>query len=167
MNNILNDEGVLEMYYIIQYCLLFIFLTFCGFISFYEGSDIFIYSESWKESAFFTQLLGKEITTPSDISQLDLFIYSLKYKPIFPICFIVLLIYLITLTIFLIFRRNRKKLNGSLILIGVFFIITAFFIGKPYSLGIKILLGILISCGILYLSSPFLLKRIKSRLSLN
>ncbi|WP_027409755.1 YjdJ family protein [Anoxybacteroides tepidamans] len=107
------------MRFILQYVLAFFLFVFSSLASWYEGSALRDLPWEWKYSAIFSQMLHGSIKNSKDISQLDHFIYAAKFKPIFPILMVLSLIYLVTLTGYLLFRYNVKKLIVFYFVFGV------------------------------------------------
>lgn len=84
------------------------FLLFSIFASWYEGAEILNHPYEWKYSTPFSGLVLKE----SDISQLDYFVYAMKFNPTFPIVMILSTIYLLIVTARY-FLRNRVRIFAS------------------------------------------------------
>lgn len=89
------------------------------FVAWYEGSAIIDNSLEWKYSTPFTKLFDIEITNGADISQLDYFIYAVKFQPLFPTIMLVSLLYILSITGYYLIKIKSKWAIGFWVLIGV------------------------------------------------
>ncbi|RLL48357.1 DUF4306 domain-containing protein [Oceanobacillus piezotolerans] len=71
------------MKFVIKYLVGISVLLLSTFVTWYEGSYIRYNSYEWKYTAFFSKTFNGEIIHKSDISQLDYFIYAVKFYPFF------------------------------------------------------------------------------------
>ena len=85
-------------------------LTFSLLGTWYEGSNILSNPFEWERSTPFSSLFSGSISSQTDISQLDFFVYASKFYPFFPTLMLLSLLYLIT--VFLVFTiKDRRKRN--------------------------------------------------------
>jgi len=83
-------------------------LAVSTFIAWYEGSAIIDNSLEWKYSTPFTELFN------IDISQLDYFVYSAKFQPLFPTIMMVCVLYILSVIGYYLIKRNPVGVNISL-----------------------------------------------------
>ncbi|MGD6774823.1 MULTISPECIES: YjdJ family protein [Bacillaceae] len=79
----------------IPFGLAIMFFCIATFASWYEGSELMDNSFEWKHTAVFTGWIHEGEVERENISQLDYFVYSIKFKPIFPIIMMVSFIYMV------------------------------------------------------------------------
>ncbi|MGM0834730.1 MAG: DUF4306 domain-containing protein [Bacillota bacterium] len=86
-------------------------MFFCigTFGSWYEGSDLVDDSFEWESTAIFTSWLNDGEISRGNISQIDFFIYSLKFKPTFPIVMMLSFVYIV-------FGLGRRLWKGKKVL---------------------------------------------------
>jgi len=89
-------------------------LAVSTFIAWYEGSAIIDNSLEWKYSTPFTELFNIDITNGRDISQLDYFVYSAKFQPLFPTIMMVCVLYILSVIGYYLIKRNPVGVNISL-----------------------------------------------------
>ncbi|MER2154015.1 MAG: YjdJ family protein [Solibacillus sp.] len=104
--------------YVLQIIAGILTLVVSTFIAWYEGSAIIENTLEWKHSTPFTNLFDKEIINGHDISQLDYFVYAVKFQPFFPTIMIVGVLYILSITCHLLAKRNSKWGMGFCGLIG-------------------------------------------------
>jgi hypothetical protein len=144
--------------YVVQFGLGVVFLLFSIFATLYEGAEIVDRPFEWKYS---TPISG-EVLKKSDISQLDYFVYAVKFKPTFPIVMALSSIYLL-IVIGHYFLKNRKRLFiGYVSLIAAFLFILGWLMFSSTTAGARALSYVLLSSGafcaaisILYHFDPF------------
>ncbi|TXC86028.1 DUF4306 domain-containing protein [Metabacillus litoralis] len=95
-------------------------LLFFSIASWYEGSELLDHPWEWKYTAIFSQMVNAEILNKSDISQLDFFIYAIKFKPLYPMLMMVAIIYMILLLGYSSYKTKPKKFALFLTALGVF-----------------------------------------------
>lgn len=127
-----RDNTVL---FILQYVCAFLIFVFSALASWYEGSELRDLPWEWQHSAWFSKIFNDQITRSDDISQLDHFIYAAKFKPTFPILMVLSLIYIFTLTSYLLFRYNVKKLSMLLFGFGVLLFILGTVVADSPTIG--------------------------------
>ncbi|MBD8038824.1 YjdJ family protein [Solibacillus sp. A46] len=100
-------------------------LTFmvATYITWYEGSALINNSIEWKYSTPFTKLFNIEITTGQDISQLDYFVYAVKFQPLFPTLMIVSILYILSVTGYYLIKSKSKWAIGFWGFIGFIMIL--------------------------------------------
>jgi hypothetical protein len=144
--------------YVVQFGLGVVFLVFSSFATWYEGAEIVDRPFEWKYSTPFSG----EVLNKSDISQLDYFVYAVKFKPTFPIVMALSSIYLFIVAGHY-FLKNRKRLFiGYVSLIAAFLFILGWLIFSSSTAGARALSYVLLSSGalcavisILYHFDPF------------
>jgi len=94
--------------YILQLIIGIFILAVSTFIAWYEGSAIIDNSLEWKYSTPFTELFN------IDISQLDYFVYSAKFQPLFPTIMMVCVLYILSVIGYYLIKRNPVGVNISL-----------------------------------------------------
>ncbi|MDN4492815.1 YjdJ family protein [Ureibacillus aquaedulcis] len=100
--------------YVLQLLIgIFIFVV-TSFIAWYEGSAITENTLEWRYSTPFTKLFNIEISNGADISQLDFFVYAVKFQPLFPTIMIISLLYILSVTGFYLIKSNSKWAIGFL-----------------------------------------------------
>jgi hypothetical protein len=107
----------------IPFGLAIMFFSIATFASWYEGSELVDNSFEWKHSAVITSWLHNGEVERENISQLDYIVYSIKFKPVFPIIMMISFIYMVFAlgNKFLASGTNRNlfvSLLGVLLLIG-------------------------------------------------
>jgi len=100
--------------YILQLIIGIFILAVSTFIAWYEGSAIIDNSLEWKYSTPFTELFNIDITNGRDISQLDYFVYSAKFQPLFPTIMMVCVPYILSVIGYYLIKRNPVGVNISL-----------------------------------------------------
>lgn len=112
-------QGGRTMRFMIQYAFTLSVLVFSTFVAWYEGSELRDNPWEWKHSAIFSHMLYGSVTDSQDISQLDHFIYAAKFKPAFPILMALSFVYVVTLTGYVLLRRDVRKLTVFCFAFGV------------------------------------------------
>jgi hypothetical protein len=144
--------------YAVQFGLGVVFLLFSSLATWYEGAEIVDRPFEWKYSTPFSG----EVLKKSDISQLDYFVYAVKFKPTFPIVMALSSIYLFIVAGHY-FLKNRKRLYiGFVSLIAAFLFILGWLMFSSTTTGARALSYVLLSSGalclvisILYHFDPF------------
>ena len=104
--------------YMLQLIIGIFMLVVSTFIAWYEGSAIIEKSLEWKYSTPFTELFNIDITNGRDISQLDYFVYSAKFQPLFPAIMMVSVLYILSVIGYYLIKNNTKWAIGFWGLIG-------------------------------------------------
>ncbi len=155
-------KSILEVFNIfrmfIQFGIASILMLFSTAVSWYEGSAILDNPWEWRYSTPFTQLLYGEVSKPSDISQLDYFVYAAKFQPTFPIIMIISALYLLVLVGYLLLKREDNLLDIYISLLGICLLLLSYFVFNSPTFGGQIFFFIFLTSGIL--CSAFVLKRI-------
>lgn len=123
------------MKYIVQYILASILVVFSTCVTWYEGSAIRRDPWEWKYTAFFSKKFNGEISSSTDISQLDHFIYAAKFNPIFPTLIIISLSYLLILSGYLLLRKDRKKLTIFLLSLVAIYVLFGIVVADSPTIG--------------------------------
>jgi hypothetical protein len=106
---------VCEVYrFIIQLGIGLVFFLFSTLATWYEGAEILDKTYEWKYSTPFSGLVLKA----GDISQLDYFVYAIKFKPTFPIVMAVSSMYLIITVGYYIFKNKKIVFSTFLSIIA-------------------------------------------------
>ncbi|MRH43477.1 DUF4306 domain-containing protein [Aquibacillus halophilus] len=103
----------------VQLGLAFFLLMFSTIAAWYEGSELLNNPWEWEYSTPFSHLFNQQVEISSDISQLDFFIYSGKFTPIFPVLMIISLMYLVNVSVYLMVKRNLKHFSLFLAVKGI------------------------------------------------
>lgn len=119
-------------------------------VAWYEGSTITNISWEWKYSTPFSNLFNIEILNGQDISQLDYFVYAVKFQPFFPALMLISVLYIIGIIIFYLIKL--KSIWTSIIggFMGICLLIISGFISNPSTNGGWIFLWISLSSGMIY-----------------
>ncbi|TYS55907.1 DUF4306 domain-containing protein [Sutcliffiella horikoshii] len=131
---------------IIPFGLAIMFFIIATFASWYEGSELVDNSFEWKHSAVITSWLHSGEVDRGNISQLDYFVYSIKFKPIFPIIMMSSFIYIV-FALGNKFLNSRTKRNMFASLLGVLLFIGAGLISGSPTSGAKIFMFSLVLVG--------------------
>lgn len=123
--------------YIYHYAFSALVFLFSTMATWYEGSEIRNDPWRWKYTATFSKIFIGEVTQASHISQLDHFVYAVKFKPLFPIVMTLSLIYIVVTTAHLLLQNNIKKLSVLHVILGLLFLLIALFFSSFINLGAK------------------------------
>jgi len=135
--------------YILQLIIGIFILAVSTFIAWYEGSAIIDNSLEWKYSTPFTELFNIDITNGRDISQLDYFVYSAKFQPLFPTIMMVCVLYILSVIGYYLIKRNPKWAIGFWGLTGCVCILLSGLIFNSPTIGGRIFFGMTLISGIL------------------
>lgn len=135
--------------YILQLIIGIFILAVSTFIAWYEGSAIIDNSLEWKYSTPFTELFNIDITNGRDISQLDYFVYSAKFQPLFPTIMMVCVLYILSVIGYYLIKRNPKCAIGFWGLTGCICILLSGLIFNSPTIGGRIFFGMTFISGIL------------------
>ncbi|MBT2728809.1 YjdJ family protein [Bacillus sp. ISL-75] len=133
---------------IIQFGISTLLLLFSTSVAWYEGSTILDKSLEWRYSTPFTQLLYGEVSEPSEISQLDYFVYAAKFQPTFPIIMVLSSLYLLILIGYYIFQEEKKGLAYYLSFLGGGLFILSYFTSNSPIVGGQIMFYLFLVCGV-------------------
>ncbi|WML58711.1 YjdJ family protein [Neobacillus sp. PS2-9] len=136
------------MFLLFQIGLASIFLLFSTIASWYEGSAIVENTWEWKYSTPFSQLLYGQVQNSSDISQLDYFIYAVKFQPTFPVIMVISCLYLMILIGFHFFKKQYKWFTCYLSFLGGGLFFLSYFIFTSPTIGGKVLFLALLLSGL-------------------
>lgn len=114
------------------------------FVAWYEGSAItYTYNSiEWEYSTPFTHFFNHNITSGQDISQLDYFVYSAKFQPMFPAIMIVSVIYMVSVIGFYLLSHITKFSIGYWGLICSLLILFSVFLFNSVTIGGKVIFWI-------------------------
>jgi len=135
--------------YMLQLIIGIFILAVSTFIAWYEGSAIIENSLEWKYSTPFTELFNIDITNGRDISQLDYFVYSAKFQPLFPTIMMVSVLYILSVIGYYPIKRNTKWAIGFWGLTGCICILLSGLIFNSPTIGGRIFFGMTLISGIL------------------
>ncbi|WP_026564903.1 YjdJ family protein [Bacillus sp. UNC41MFS5] len=122
----------------IQFGLAIIGLVFSTAIAWYEGSAILDNRWEWKYSTPFSQLLNGQILSNSDISQLDYFVYAVKFQPTFPLIMQLSGLYLFILIGYNTLKNKNKWFPYYLSFLGVVLFLVSYLILHSPTVGGRI-----------------------------
>lgn len=130
--------------FFIQFGMTIILLFLSTIVAWYEGSAIIENPWEWNYSTPFSQLLHGEVHRGSDISQLDYFIYAIKYQPTYPVIMTISSLYLLILIGYYFLKERHKWFSSYLFILsgGLFFL--SYLICNSPTIGGKILLFVLL-----------------------
>jgi Domain of unknown function (DUF4306) len=136
------------MAYIVQYALsIFVFL-FSTFSSWYGGSELRDKQWEWNYSAIFSKWKNETVTSASEISGLDHFIYAAKFKPFFPILMAISLLYILILTATWFLRNHKNKLFIFFNILGLSLIAVSLLTYKSPTKGLELFTWLFFATGI-------------------
>ncbi|MCA1322193.1 YjdJ family protein [Bacillus tianshenii] len=130
----------------VAFCLAVMLFGIATFASWYEGSDLVERPFEWDSTAKITSWWNHGAVERENISQLDYFIYSLKYKPLFPILMLISFVYIL-------FAVGKRWMKGKGILsvysagIAVMLFCGAMLVGGSPTEGGKLMMAALIVSG--------------------
>lgn len=98
-----------------------LFVVMTGFFSLYEGSALTDDTEQWKYTAVISQMMNeREVLEKSEISQLDFFLYAIKFRPFFPASMIVFILLMMFVAVFpFLHRRTSWPVRGVYFLVFI------------------------------------------------
>lgn len=131
-------------------------------VAWYEGAQIYDTPWEWENTALFSSLIHeKSISSLNEISEIDHFIYSAKFQPLFPFLMVASLLTLALILFYPLFIRSTSAVVvGCLFLtIASFFIV--YLLGNSPTPGFKLFTYLF---GILGVSSSATLTYFLSRL---
>ncbi|WP_060666401.1 DUF4306 domain-containing protein [Bacillus sp. CHD6a] len=136
----------------ISFGLAILFFFIATFASWYEGSELVDNSYEWKHTAVFTSWIHEGEVERETISQLDYFVYSIKFKPIFPVIMMVSFIYMV-FTLGINVLKSATKRNLFVSVLGVVLLIGAGVISSSPTSGAKVFILSLLVVGFFLLGS--------------
>ena len=122
-----------------------VFLLFSTLATWYEGSELLDRQYEWKYSTPFSGLVLKD----GDISQLDYFVYAIKFKPTFPVVMAISSIYLIIIVGYYIFRNKKKAFISFLSIIAAGLLVLGCQLFSSTTEGAQVMSYLFLSCGAL------------------
>jgi hypothetical protein len=138
------------MKYFIRFFLGIALLVFSTFATWYEGSELLDKPWEWEYSTHFSQMNG-DVTNSNDISELDFFVYAVKYRPFYPILMMLSFLYVLLNFSYLLFRKNVRNYSLFLGIVGIISLIISTFISDSPTIGGKYFNLILNTLGIISL----------------
>ena len=155
--------------YVFQILVGILTLVVSTFIAWYEGSAIINNSIEWKYSTPFTNLFNKEIMNGRDISQLDYFVYAVKFQPLLPTLMMVSILYIVSVTGYYLMKSKSKWIIGFWGLTGFIMIVFSVLIFNSSTIGGSIFFWIPSISGFLYIAVAVLLwsKKLKYKRTCN
>lgn len=146
------------MTYIIQYAIAIFTFLFSTFSAWYEGSELRDVQWEWNYSAIFSKWLNGTVTSPSDISGIDHFIYAAKFKPVFPMLMAVSGLYIIALTATWLLRHQRNKLSMFFSLLGLLLMLTSLLTYQSPTKGLELFTLLFIVTGLMSIMASAVVK---------
>ncbi|MBO9129449.1 YjdJ family protein [Bacillus sp. 165] len=100
----------MKIIHLVQLGFCFIVFIVSTLLSWYQGSQLVDRPDEWKYTAKFTKWLYKKekVYDYHDISQLDFFVYTAKFYPIYTIVMITSFLYLILLAGYLVIKKRQR-----------------------------------------------------------
>ncbi|MGD6802776.1 DUF4306 domain-containing protein [Rossellomorea aquimaris] len=131
-----------------------LFVVMTGFFSLYEGSALNDNPEQWKYTAVISQMMNEgEVLEKSEISQLDFFLYAIKFRPFFPASMIVFMLLMLFVAVF---PFSHRKTSWPVM--GVYFLVFIVSLTvQPAEQGTALFLAALRYSSLLLCSSAFIL----------
>nr|WP_161485675.1 DUF4306 domain-containing protein [Gracilibacillus phocaeensis] len=136
---------------IVSFSFFVIFLWF----ALYEGSFLLMDNTEWNSSTKFTHFLYTNPNLPTDIVNVDFFIYAIKFRPVFPVISLVCLLY----GLYILLRGLETKyqfIRKLRYLLGGLFIVAAFWMFSTLTVGTILFSTIVFIVGLGYLTGPFI-----------
>lgn len=154
--------------FVLQFSVSITLLLFSTAFAWFEGSAILDNPWEWRYSTPFTQLLYGVVNNPSDISQLDYFVYASKFQPTFPIIMILSSLYLLILIGCNILKQEKNWLAYYLTFLGGGLFLFSYFTSNSPTVGGHILFSIFIISGLLCVSVTLIIYfQILNRIKVN
>lgn len=143
---------------IVLYGSLSIIFVITLFFSWYEGSGIRDDTFEWGNSTPFTNFSKQSITNPSDISNLDHFVYAAKFNPIYPLIMTLSILLIVSIAMW-----NQSSIYSmtGLFILGLILILISILNYAPSTIGGKYFVSTFIILGISYVTTSlfFLLRK--------
>lgn len=139
--------------FIIQFGVASLLLLFSTTVAWYEGSAILDNPWEWRYSTPFTKLFHGVVSNPSDISQLDYFVYASKFQPTFPIIMILSSLYLLILIGYYILKQEKKWFSYYLTFLSGGLLLCSYFTFNSPTVGGDILFSLFLICGLLCITT--------------
>ncbi len=114
----------------------FLFFFIAAFAAWYEGSGLVDDTFEWKHTAIITSWMNNGVVEKGNISQLDFFVYAIKFKPIFPIIMLISSIYILVALGQKLIKQERF-VNMFVVSLGIFLLIGAIFLMDSPTAGAK------------------------------
>ena len=150
--------GMCLFKYFLQLVVGIFILGVSTFIAWYEGSAIVEDTFEWEYSTPFTKMLNKDITNGHDISQLDYFVYAVKFQPVFPIIMMMSVLYLLSVTGYYLIKLRKSDWGIAFWgIIGLLMLIVSGFLYSSSIVGDSVIFWISILSGIIFISVSILL----------
>ncbi|GAE93196.1 hypothetical protein JCM21714_2250 [Gracilibacillus boraciitolerans JCM 21714] len=156
--NILKEVIFIDYKIGIQILVSFVFFLFTLYVSLYEGSNLLLDTPEWKYTTKFTHLIYENPSLPEDITNIDLYLYAVKYYSFFPIMNLISGLYFFILLVYIGIKRNLRRMSYVLAITGSILIILSLLFFSSFSIGTIIYRIILFITGLIFLVSPMLLK---------
>ena len=155
--------------YMLQLIIGIFMLAVSTFIAWYEGSAIIEKSLEWKYSTPFTELFNIDITNGRDISQLDYFVYSAKFQPLFPAIMMVSVLYILSVIGYYLIKSNTKWAIGFWGLIGCICMLPSGLIFDSPTIGGRIFFWMTSISGVLCMTVTVIvwLRKYKQKITVN
>jgi hypothetical protein len=137
------------------------FFCIAAFASWYEGSNLVENPFEWEHTAVITSWLHNADVERANISQFDYFIYSMKFKPIYPIIMLLSFVYII-LVLGQKLLKGKKVLPFYVALIGIVLLIGSVFIsGSPTEGARQMMMVLMLTGALLLILASASYKRVK------
>lgn len=128
------------------------------FFSLYEGSHLILDSFDWVHTTKFTHFINANPNLPSDISNVDFFIYAVKFRPFFPIVFLITFLYGLFLLL-LILQKKYEFVNKISMLLGLILMIVSVFLFSTLTIGTTLFSSISLFYSLCFLLLPLITKK--------
>lgn len=133
------------------------------FFAWYESSEITENPFEWRYSTPFTNLFVQEIVNGKDISQLDYFVYAVKFKPLFPAIMFVSLIYLLSVLGMYLIKMKLKATTPFWGCTGLILLFSSVVISQSFTIGNSVFFWIASINGMIFLVVATLLWMMKMK----
>lgn len=124
-------------------CILFVVATFA---TWYEGSELVENTFEWENTAIITSWLHDGVVERSTISQLDYFVYALKFEPVFPIVMMLSFVY-IMFALGQRFLKGKTHLSYYMAVVGIVLLVGAMQLLSSPTVGASMMMKALLAVG--------------------
>ncbi|QFT89553.1 hypothetical protein FIU87_12910 [Bacillus sp. THAF10] len=111
----------------------------------YQGSNLVDSQSEWKYTAVFSKWLNGTDLTAENISQLDFFVYSVKYQPVFPVIMLISFVYILIALGERLLKRGASLFIGA---VALCLFVGAVVVSRSPTDGAKLFMVALIGVGV-------------------
>ncbi|PPA70822.1 DUF4306 domain-containing protein [Jeotgalibacillus proteolyticus] len=139
---------------------LMIILAIAAFAAWVDGSALLDDPWDWQHTALFSQFFHGSISAEHQISQLDFFLYSAKFRPFYPVLMIISSLGLIVLSAYHLLKKEPKRFAYFLFVMSAGAFALSYGISSSPTVGGFIFFLLWLASGILFiLSAAWILRK--------